>query len=145
MALRHLAALHALDAESAADAALSVAVAFEGADVSGALQKRGAAPGPLAKSTTATAALALSVHPNPSAGAAEVVLSVPDAEAAVDLVVYDALGRAVATLDARGVGTTRRVALDASTLAPGVYVARAVLRADGSVVSAAVARFTVAC
>ena len=45
-ALRHLAALHALDAESAADVALSVAVAFEGADVSGALQKRGTAPGP---------------------------------------------------------------------------------------------------
>ena len=141
-ALYHLAALAALDAASAADAALSVSAQFEDADVTQALQSAHA-PSSNKSISTIPASLTVSIQPNPAARRAEVVLTVPETAGEIALSVFDALGREVATMEAEGTGAARRAWLDASALAPGVYVARAVVLADGAVVSSAVARFTV--
>ena len=68
---------------------------------------------------------ALTVGPNPTGGAATVRLDLP-APADVRVVVYDALGRRVATLASGTLAAgTHALPLDAAPLAPGVYVVRA--------------------
>jgi hypothetical protein len=65
--------------------------------------------------------------PNPAADTASLVLTLPRAAAAVRVALYDALGRTVAVVHDGPLGAgTHRLALAASSLAPGVYVARAV-------------------
>jgi len=85
----------------------------------------GTSPGP------SGGGLAVSVWPNPSAGAASVVLTIPSAQA-VRVAVTDALGREVAVLHDGPLGAGRhRLALptgsagSGSGLAPGVYAVRA--------------------
>ena len=66
-----------------------------------------------------------SLAPNPARGSVTVRLAVGDADA-VRVSLYDALGRRVATLhDGPAVGALD-LSVDASRLAPGVYVLRAV-------------------
>ena len=78
--------------------------------------------------------LALRAFPNPTPGRATVAVTL-DAPAALTVAVHDALGRLVARL-ADGPAPAGRLALDldASRLAPGVYVVRVV--ADGEVQTA---------
>lgn len=67
-------------------------------------------------------ALALSVYPNPSAGAATVEVHVPEA-GAVQVTVFDVLGREVARLhEGNATAGTLRLGVDAGQLAPGAYV-----------------------
>ncbi|MEM8602137.1 MAG: T9SS type A sorting domain-containing protein, partial [Bacteroidota bacterium] len=79
------------------------------------------------------------VYPNPAGGAVTVPVTLREA-AEVTVMVYDVLGRAVATV-ARGRVEAGRHAfgLDTGTLAPGVYVVR-LDAADGQT---ATQRFTV--
>ncbi len=81
--------------------------------------------GATAGEPTAAAEFALSApSPNPTAGAALVSFSMPEASD-VSVVLYDALGRRVATLAEGQMAAGRHEArLDAGTLAPGVYVVR---------------------
>jgi len=82
--------------------------------------------------------LAVSVWPNPSAGAAAVTVSV-GIPASVRVVVVDALGRTVAVVHDGPLAAGRhRLALPAS-LAPGIYAVRV-----SSAVTEAIARLTVA-
>ena len=70
-------------------------------------------------------AVTLAVGPNPAASSSVVSLTLAEAGEA-SVVVYDLLGRTVATvLSGSYAEGTHRVALDASRLAPGVYVVRA--------------------
>ena len=72
----------------------------------------------------------LAVYPNPSVGAATVTLTLPGA-ADVAVVVYDVLGRRVATLaDGRMEAGTHRLPLDGSRLPSGVYLVRAELSGE---------------
>lgn len=87
---------------------------------------------PLAGATTpgeadaAPAAFALAAPaPNPAAGQTAIRLTVPQAQT-VRVDVYDLLGRRVRTLhDGPAAAGTLALAVDAATLAPGVYVVRA--------------------
>ena len=83
-------------------------------------------------------ALGLRASPNPAGASVEIAYTLAEA-GPVRLVVYDALGRAVAVVaeGARGAGSHAE-ALDASSLPPGVYAAR--LAAPGGASSV---RFTV--
>ena len=67
------------------------------------------------------------VGPNPFAGSTALALAVPSAQH-VRVAVYDALGREVAVLHdgAVAAGEARRLTLDGSALAAGVYVVRSV-------------------
>src|SRR5690606_641539 len=69
-------------------------------------------------------ALGLAVHPSPARGAAAIVLTLPQpSEVSVGL--YDVLGRRVAVLaEGRLTAGRHEVPLEASSLPPGVYVAR---------------------
>lgn len=68
---------------------------------------------------------ALAVWPNPTTGALRVVVAATDG-AAVHVEIFDALGRAVATLyDGVHGGGPLDVAFDGGGLAPGAYVVRA--------------------
>ena len=70
------------------------------------------------------AGLALTIAPNPVRDAAAVTLAF-DAPRAVRVAVYDVLGREVAVLHDGPAAADLRLALDASRLAPGIYVVRA--------------------
>ena len=80
----------------------------------------------------------LAPRPNPSAGAATMRVQV-DRPQTVRVEAFDLLGRRVAVLFDGSIETARAVAVDASALAPGLYV----LRATGETFAAA-HRFTVA-
>ncbi len=86
----------------------------------------------------------LVVHPNPSGGRVVVRLTLPSSSVAVALV-YDALGRRVAVLhDGPLAAGAHPFALDASVLAPGVYVVHVRVSPEGGAVSwTAVRRLTV--
>ena len=66
----------------------------------------------------------LSVYPNPTRGAATLVLTVPVPQA-VTIEVFDALGRRVHA-EERALSGTSRLRLDGARWAPGVYVVRVV-------------------
>ena len=73
----------------------------------------------------------LHVRPNPSAGQTRVALSLAAPASHLAASVYDALGRQVAVLhDGPADGGPHAFAVDAGTLAPGVYVV--IARADGA-------------
>ncbi len=82
----------------------------------------------------------LAVAPSPFTDAAS-LLFVPSANARVTVEAYDVMGRRVAQLfdGAATAGTPLPLRLDGTTLAPGVYVVRAV-QADGTVVTRSVVR-----
>jgi hypothetical protein len=84
------------------------------------------------------------VYPNPARG--WVTLSVGlDAPASVRVTVYDLAGRLVRALDAADLGPgAHRIALDASALASGVYVARAEASFPAGGRASLLQRFTVA-
>jgi len=80
---------------------------------------------PAAPSSGDPALLTLVVAPNPVRGRATVTLTLGQ-RAAVRVVVYDALGRRVAALHDGPVDSgSHALALDAGSLAPGVYIVRA--------------------
>ncbi|MEP7217833.1 MAG: T9SS type A sorting domain-containing protein [Bacteroidota bacterium] len=70
-----------------------------------------------------TGAGRLSIHPNPTAGATEILFSVPERQAATVLL-FDALGREITRpLDARMIDAGRyAITIDGGMLAPGTYV-----------------------
>lgn len=79
------------------------------------------------------AALRLALAPNPARGAVSLLVAYPPGHATVD--VFDALGRRVARVfDGETPGGEQHLSLDASRLAPGIYVVR--LTADGRVATA---------
>ena len=82
---------------------------------------------------------ALSAYPNPAAGQATLRFGVAEAGEAT-LVVYDALGREVARPVDGAVEGVVEARVDASGLAPGVYVARLVTAAGTETVRLTVAR-----
>lgn len=120
----------AMDAELGPDGRLYVITSRDGV-------WRTAAPFVVAADDAPSSAsgLSLSVSPNPSTGAVTFTLSSREA-AAVHVVVTDATGRRVTTVEAWATPEGTSVAVDASGWASGVYVARA---GAGS----ASARFTV--
>ena len=81
----------------------------------------------LAAAQAASEAVMSVVGPNPFAGSTALALAVPSAQH-VRVAVYDALGREVAVLHdgAVAAGEARRLTLDGSALAAGVYVVRSV-------------------
>lgn len=86
------------------------------------------------------AALVLAVVPNPSSGAARVVVSTAGA-ADASVTVWDAVGREVARLwDGPLAAGDHRFALDGAALAPGVYLARVAVGGDVATVRLTVTR-----
>lgn len=82
-------------------------------------------------------------YPNPSSGAVTVPFALPEA-ADVEVVAYDLLGRRVETLAAGRYEAGRHAArLDRGTLAPGVYVVRAVASPGGGAVRTFTQRVTI--
>jgi hypothetical protein len=84
----------------------------------------------------------LAARPNPFTRATEIPLALPS-PAAVDVAVYDALGRRVAVLSSgRLEAGEHALALDGSALAPGVYVVRAVVTPEGGATRVLTQRLT---
>ena len=136
-AVQALADLADVDAEGAAELALSVALAFPEETVGAG---RGVAQGRSASSAgssdapasdkTAAQVVDLVAVPNPSAGAVRVTLALGTAaEARVE--VFDALGRRVALLHDGPASGTFATSFDGSAFPAGVYVVRAVVRSAG--------------
>ena len=147
-ALSALAQAYPGASETARSAAL-VAAAFPAADVDGALGGVGrtAPDSPSALAVVGGAgpsALVVGVVPNPVADRAALNVEVAS-DAAVRIVVHDASGRAVAVaLDGALAAGSHRLALNASALAPGVYVAHVVAHPiAGGAATVAVRRFVV--
>ena len=136
-ALNALTELAEVDLETARRIAVAVALTFPDVDVElpHSLPGRDATGRPTGDviSKQDAGLIGLTVWPNPATGSATVRLSVPEGDA-VRLSVHDALGREVAVL-ARAATASAEHTLDASRLAPGVYLVRAV--ASGTAVGTA--------
>ena len=101
-----------------------------------------AVAGKTAEVGTVPTEASLAVYPNPSAGQALVAVALPEV-AEVSVVVYDVLGRRVATLaEGRFEAGTHRFHLDAARLPAGVYLVRAEVAAPAAT-RAFTARLTV--
>ena len=126
------------DLEALASAVAVVVAAYPDVDLDAAL--RSVPPTADAKTSGATTILAeLAAYPNPSTTRATVALAVSDASDA-SVMVYDALGRRVAVLHEGALDEgDHAFELDASRLAPGVYVVTArTTSASGSAQTSAV-------
>ena len=116
-----------VDAEGAAELALSVAVAFPDVPVTFAPRPAMSSVAGKASDVTESSTRLLTVAPNPASGAVQITLAV---EAGTDAIVavFDALGREVAVLhDGRAEGSLA-LSLDGAALPAGLYVVRAVVR-----------------
>lgn len=142
-ALDALAALAALDPYQAEAEVAGLTAVFPRADVGGtvAQAQRSAAHAKIeSKPQRSEATTALRVAPNPSAGHIRMYVDIVEASE-VEVTVYDALGRKVATALQGSLGTgSSEVAVNLSALPAGVYVAR--LNVSG-VEGAEAIRFTI--
>jgi len=109
----------------AASLRLAIAAASAQATTTGALTTE-------SSSVTLTTPLALGLspaRPNPFSRSTEVTLTLPETSR-VEAIVFDALGRQVATLASGSLDRGRHVlSLDGSSMAPGVYIIRTVVSA----------------
>ena len=127
-----LADLAAVDPEGAAEAVLSVAVAFsDTAEGRGPEFAAGSAKAdPTAPESNEAIREVLSAGPNPSSGAVRVSLELAGPSFAT-VAVFDALGREVAVLhDGVAVAGSLDLTFDGTRLPAGLYIVRAVVRAD---------------
>ncbi|HEX8385514.1 MAG TPA: T9SS type A sorting domain-containing protein, partial [Rubricoccaceae bacterium] len=141
-----LAALASLEALAPESVEAELARAFLGVEAPSGGRGAGA-PAVQARGTSAMEAVSegvdFTVGPNPAASSASLTVTLAEA-ADVTVVVYDLLGRAVrSALSGPLAAGAHRAEIDASALAPGVYVVRAVVNTpSGAVVRTA--RLTVA-
>ena len=108
-----------------------------------AVQLAGGAPFyvPVEAAPSAAGAARLALSPNPAGARATVTLTLPTAaDGAARVALYDVLGREVAVLFDGHAAASQSLALDVSSLAPGVYVVRAITRHDALTKTLVVAR-----